>query len=413
MARILLACIVGKVPTGVITCVKAVLDFVYLAQYKAHDTDTLQYLEDALETFQKNQHIFIELEIHPTLNIPKFHALRHYLDSIKLFGTTDNYNTEMFERFHIDFAKEGFRASNKRDVFPQMIVWLSRREKVSMFSNYLDLIDSPITFNPRPKSLQSRNAITIAKHPPYKKHKLATIEQYHNAPNFSQDLSHFLNHFLQLPGSDSMATQYILPFAGLDVFTQFKFHPNSLQENVNDIEGMEENDTIKALPSGLKNKAAQFNMVVAITSDDAESTGIEGLYWFQYSFPIISLICALGTRIGRVRVIFQLPLILSISNNQSMEAPPAWPKEHLAYVEWYQPLAANPDKVNGMYSVRRTQTLQCSIISLRSIRQGCMLVPKFFDGWITKKWTTDNVLDSADSFLLNNFHSPYAYQTLW
>ena len=96
-----------------------------------------------------------------------------------------------------------------------------------------------------------------------------------------------------------------------------------------------------------------------------------------------------------------------------MEAPSVWPREHLAYVEWYQPLSANPDKVNGMYSIRRTQALQCSIISLRSIRQGCMLIPKFVDEWRTRKWTTDNVLDSADSFLLNNFHSPYAYQTIW
>ena len=278
MAHIFLACIVGKVPTGVIMCVKAILDFVYLAQYKAHDTDTLQYLEDALDTFQKNQKVFIQLEIHPTLNIPKFHALRHYLESIKLFGTTDNYNTEMFERFHIDFAKEGFRASNKRDVFPQMIVWLSRREKVSMFSNYLDLIDNPNMFNPRPKSLQSRNTITIAKHPPYKKRKLATIEKHHNAPNFSRDLSYFLNNFLLHPESDSMATQYALPFGELDVFTQFKFHPNSLQEDDNDTEGTEENNTIKALPGGLNNTAARFDTVVAITSDEAESTGMEGAH---------------------------------------------------------------------------------------------------------------------------------------
>jgi len=100
----------------------------------------------------------------------------------------------------------------------------------------------------------------------------------HNAPNFSRDLSYFLNNFLLHPESDSMATQYTLSFGELDVFTQFKFHPNSLQEDVNDIEGIEENNTIKALPGGLNNTATWFNTVVAITSDEAESSSMEGAH---------------------------------------------------------------------------------------------------------------------------------------
>ncbi|KAJ8586951.1 hypothetical protein M405DRAFT_706797, partial [Rhizopogon salebrosus TDB-379] len=70
-------------------------------------------------------------------DIPKFHSLQHYLENIQNFGTTDNYNTEMFERFHIDFCKEGWYASNKRNEKPQMIAWLTRREKVSSFQSYL------------------------------------------------------------------------------------------------------------------------------------------------------------------------------------------------------------------------------------------------------------------------------------
>ena len=32
------------------------------------------------------------------LNIPKFYSLHHYISSNRLLGTTDNYNTELFER---------------------------------------------------------------------------------------------------------------------------------------------------------------------------------------------------------------------------------------------------------------------------------------------------------------------------
>ena len=47
MARILLACLVGKVPPKVLVCFRALLDFIYIAQYPTHDDDSIQYLEDA------------------------------------------------------------------------------------------------------------------------------------------------------------------------------------------------------------------------------------------------------------------------------------------------------------------------------------------------------------------------------
>ena len=63
--------------------------------------------------------------------------MQHYAECIRNFGTPDNYNTEMFERFHIDYAKEGWRATNFRDELPQMTQWLSHQEKVAMFESYL------------------------------------------------------------------------------------------------------------------------------------------------------------------------------------------------------------------------------------------------------------------------------------
>ncbi|KAG2046152.1 hypothetical protein BDR06DRAFT_858105, partial [Suillus hirtellus] len=78
----------------------------YLAQYPTHDDTTLQYMQKALEDFHQHKEVIINLGVRDNLDIPKFHSLQHYLENIKNFGTTDNYNTEMFERFHIDFCKE-------------------------------------------------------------------------------------------------------------------------------------------------------------------------------------------------------------------------------------------------------------------------------------------------------------------
>ncbi|KAF8165815.1 hypothetical protein B0H34DRAFT_794159 [Crassisporium funariophilum] len=97
MAKILLGCLIGKMRTSGIQAVTALLDFIYIAQYPTHDTITLDYLRDALHCFHKNCHYFIDTLVQKDFNIPKFHSLQHYIDSIELFGTTDNYNTEMFE----------------------------------------------------------------------------------------------------------------------------------------------------------------------------------------------------------------------------------------------------------------------------------------------------------------------------
>ncbi|EPS93667.1 hypothetical protein FOMPIDRAFT_1055780 [Fomitopsis schrenkii] len=111
MARILLGCLVGCIPNDFMLTFRAILDFIYLAQYPAHDNTTLKYMMDALKLFHKHKDILKELGIREHMNIPKFHSLLHYIDSIKNLGTTDNYNTEMFERLHIDCVKKAWRTS--------------------------------------------------------------------------------------------------------------------------------------------------------------------------------------------------------------------------------------------------------------------------------------------------------------
>jgi Plavaka transposase len=107
MGRILLGCLVGAISKDGIKACKALLDFIYLAQYSTHDDLTLGYMEQALNEWNSSKSFFIAVGIRDDLNIPKFHSLQHYISSIRLLGTTDNYNTEMFERLHIDFAKCG------------------------------------------------------------------------------------------------------------------------------------------------------------------------------------------------------------------------------------------------------------------------------------------------------------------
>ncbi len=112
ICRILLGLIIDmRLPNGLssgplVRAVRALMDFVYLAQYPIHSNESLSAMEDALQRFHDNKDTFIVLGICTDFNLPKLHFLRHYLLFIYRFGTTDNFNTEYTERLHIDFAKE-------------------------------------------------------------------------------------------------------------------------------------------------------------------------------------------------------------------------------------------------------------------------------------------------------------------
>ena len=84
----------GASPSHLLQAICALLDFLYLAQYPCHSTKTLQLLDDTLLKFHENKDIFIDMGIHEHFKIPKLHLLLHYVMYIKLFGSTDNYNTQ-------------------------------------------------------------------------------------------------------------------------------------------------------------------------------------------------------------------------------------------------------------------------------------------------------------------------------
>ena len=120
----LLGCIVGApgAPAGVIRATCSLLDFLEIAQYRSHTEATLGYLVDALDRFHSDKDVFINLGARSPegFNFEKLHSLEHYADSIRRFGTTDNYNTEASERLHIDYTKDAYRASNKKEFLEQM-----------------------------------------------------------------------------------------------------------------------------------------------------------------------------------------------------------------------------------------------------------------------------------------------------
>ncbi|KAI6046816.1 hypothetical protein EDC04DRAFT_2557607 [Pisolithus marmoratus] len=326
MVKVLLGCLVSKVPNDVLTCYKALLDFIYLAQYPSHDDDTLEYMEAALTLFHKHKEVFISLGIQDHFNMLKFHSLLHYIECIKQYSTTDNYNMEAFEHLHIDLVKEDWCVSNTRNLIPQMTRWLDRQDQIAMFQQY---IDHPLEENLFSWAMR----IVLAKHPTIHAQLIWMIEELHSVPHFSKDLKHFLNSLLPPGQAITCAATACLNI--LDIWHSYKLQMDKLGNDVDVQEGME---TIKAKPG----EGSRFDTVMVAHSTAAESTGLQ--------------------------VIFKLPTKISLS-----DAPCTWPKEELAYVEWYK-ISQMPGEYHGMYFISKPYSEPTrGVVLLRTIHQACQL----------------------------------------
>lgn len=128
MEKVFLGVLAGSVNSQVARAVRAVLDFIYYAHFgppEVHTVESLANLETAWRTFHDTKEVFIRLGVRDNFDFAKLHSMEHYMGSILWLGAADGYNTEGTERLHIDFAKQGYRASNRKQYTLQMTRWLS------------------------------------------------------------------------------------------------------------------------------------------------------------------------------------------------------------------------------------------------------------------------------------------------
>jgi len=135
--KVLLGVLAGIAPPQLLAAARGLLNFIYYAQYQSHTSDTLQRMQEALNTFHANKDVFVDEEVREHFNIGKIHSMLHYVESIKALGSLDGFNSEQPEHLHIDYAKHGYRASNKRDYTVQMTRWLQRQKAINLRNSYL------------------------------------------------------------------------------------------------------------------------------------------------------------------------------------------------------------------------------------------------------------------------------------
>ncbi|KAH9830938.1 uncharacterized protein C8Q71DRAFT_883208 [Rhodofomes roseus] len=393
---------------------KALLDFLYMSQYLVHSDTTLEALEGSLADFHAKKDVFIRLGARGNFLIPKLHMLTHYVRAIKLYRTTDNYNTESTERLHIDFAKEAYRATNRKDEFPQMTKWLERREKVLQHADYVQwhllcadgsrdtVIASRQGVRWRPPDMACTLYHLMTKYPSRKAVPVAQLvsPDGYGATHLMPALTRFLvehnNPGLSRNAVEPQSSFVRFPFTLLPVFHKIKFR------NV-EYHGKETLDAIHARPRKL---SANSDILIPSRFDTAL---VRVRQPEDQAMPRIGLS---DTRIGRVRAIFLIPE--KVRHQLIPSAPNLRYPRHLVYVEWFSKFARTPDAHYQMCKVTALTGRKqiASVVPLASLERSAHLHPKW-GGPAPAHWTSENVLDECRTFYLNLYKSPHDFYNLY
>ncbi|EKM83117.1 hypothetical protein AGABI1DRAFT_35141 [Agaricus bisporus var. burnettii JB137-S8] len=400
ISRILIGLVVGldlgngQSASRLVRSVRAMLDFLFLAQYPIHTDRTIELLDNALQDFHNNKAIFMDLGIRSSFNLPKLHFAKHYALKIKFFGTTDNFDTQYTERLHIDLAKDAYRATNRKDEFRQMTVWLERQEKIQRHDQYIgSQLNLPFQFtSPQkewvPPGLSITNVLHLSQRPSLRNVSINDLVTKYGAFYFHEALSRFviLAHRPSLTSTELERAIWgvHMPVRRLWVWHRIKFRstdPFNLHTTTV--------DSVHANPS-----SQRFDTVLVQIDKN-----IHGIH---------------GYRAARLRTVFSMPPTISRA---------VFPVElnvpiHLAYVEWYTSIPQNADADHGLYKISLQQDPQDrsghgigSIIPVSDIVCSIHVYPQF-GPFAPNEWTNKNVLDQCSTFYINPFTNRQLYRLL-
>jgi hypothetical protein len=147
--RYIIAVSADAVPTGVLTAVRALMQFRYLVQLPRIDEEDIRRISDALAEFHANKDMIIAAGVrrgkgNRVINnwcIPKLELMQSIVTSIRNSGVIGQWSADVTEHAHITEVKDPARSSNNNNYDPQICRHLDRAEKCRRFELATGLLD--------------------------------------------------------------------------------------------------------------------------------------------------------------------------------------------------------------------------------------------------------------------------------
>ena len=404
MEKVFVGLLSGAVQPRVLQAARSVLDFIYYSQLPVQSTQSLNALRTSLNEFHDNKQIFLDLGVRDDFNFPKLHAMQHYIDVIKSRGSPDQFNTELPERLHIDFAKDAYRATNKHNYVRQMTKWLERQELVHAFSLYLIWASgkTPPSSQTPPTDCSPQ---VVFKCPSLPSETHVTIDRIVSEFTATEFRGALID-YLQSEARKLHGIQAILPNA-LDTFSIYhyihllypKIHGIRLEGGVTRVRAMRKISKDNSLET---TRPTFDTILVRIDESNPHIAGtqLEGKYKIIVQIKDRSLLTEYaGLRLAQVKLFFELPTHLRPHQHCTHTRAPL-----LAYIEWFTPFRRY-DTNTMMYVISRSTRNgrpNAEIINAERIAGNVHLIPHFGTE-IPLNWTTENVMDNARYFQMNPY----------
>ena len=129
--KVFLPTIAGLVPSGMLHAITAFLNFCYLVWHSQIDESVLDQIDDAVNHFHWECHIFIELGIWDNFLLPCQYAIVHYHLMIQLFGAPNGLCLSITESKHIKAVKQPYRCSSWNNPLGEMILTNQWNDKLA------------------------------------------------------------------------------------------------------------------------------------------------------------------------------------------------------------------------------------------------------------------------------------------
>ena len=130
-----LPAIEGYVPGDMMRAISAFLDFCYLVRSSTITQTTLRSIQDALDRFHHYRPIFQKTGVREFglkgFNLPRQHALKHYIEHIVAFGAPNGLCSSITESMHIRAVKKPWRRSSRFKPLEQILLVNQRLSKLA------------------------------------------------------------------------------------------------------------------------------------------------------------------------------------------------------------------------------------------------------------------------------------------
>ncbi|KAF8263163.1 hypothetical protein EI94DRAFT_1807666 [Lactarius quietus] len=363
LMKVYLLAIKGHVPSDVVRCFQAFLDFCYIARSDFISKRTLEKLEAALTLFHRHQAIFQDTGVRGDISLPRQHSMMHYSMLIHLFGAPNGLCSSITESKHIEDVKEPWQQSNRYYAIIQMLRTIQRLTKLlaarADFRAWGMMNDSNL------------NSHANAQQP--------LERQPFNTPNGVDDTSAPppppTTRTKPLQAVDSDVQLGSIP-CRIHVFNCAiaTFHTPSDPSNNNGLR----DEVIRATPSWLKGMPCYDCIFI---NSDNELQGMRGMEvtramcFFSFEYLGITYPCAL--------------------------------------VHWFSHISDEPDKTTGMWMVNPDfedgGKPIMAVIHIDCIFRAAHLIPIFGESFVPDHITPDNSLEYFKGFYVNHFIDHHAF----